>query len=444
MVDQAALLEPLFDDEPCGPDLVAAGDPDFLTFRDRIEALLPTSFPGGLLTRDDGRAFEPREIKLRDGREAIAALLSRSRDLRFVLLEARLLLLTGNIGGFAGAIELSAKLLEARWNDVHPRAPSQRRAEYEAFDPPAFGPIPLQFVPLVTDRRAGVIRFRDFLIAIGEARARADETTLDETRIRAVLADAQNLKAVEALRGYVTTIKDSLEAIKATFVANGEAGEAPQMKAFLGTVARIAALLDEASGKTPDASEDAASVAAGAVSSSPQPPPGLSALATIPIGHHGEARLALIGAEHYFAGSEPSSPALLLVHQARMLLGRPLIEALQILAPQLIGSATLTIDGPPGLALDLERLQALNDSAISAADMTASATATPAAPADPRFVAKNRDGAASLIASVEAYVRLAEPSSPVPILLARARGLIGSDFLALMPHLFPSSFPKGE
>ena len=60
------------------------------------------------------------------------------------------------------------------------------------------------------------------------------------------------------------------------------------------------------------------------------------------------------------------------------------------------------------------------------------------APATTRFEAKSRDDAAALIASVEAYFRLAEPSSPVPLLLARARALIGRDFAALLPQLFPS------
>ncbi|WP_176223032.1 type VI secretion system ImpA family N-terminal domain-containing protein [Aurantimonas sp. 22II-16-19i] len=442
VADETALLAPLSPDEPCGPDLVAAGDPQVLTFRDRIEALLPASFPGGRLTREDGLPFDVREIRLRDERAAIAALLARSRDLRLVLLEARLLLLAGDLPGLAGRIALAARLLDTHWESVHPQAAADRRSEFEAFEPPVAGPIPLQFVPILRDRRAGAIRFRDVMIAAGEARGPESETTLDEATIRAALADPANRAAVAATRDALLAIEDAIEAVKAAFAAHGAAGAAPRMQAFRAMAGRIAALIDEACGGPPDRrGQEAAGPAPGAAASA-GPPPGLAALATIPIGHHDEAAAALLAAGRYFASSEPSSPSLLLVHQARALIGRPLMEALAVLAPERLAEASLGIDGAPGLALDLARLQALSDTAGGAADAGAGgrapAGAGHGAPATMRFEAKNREAAAALIASVEAYFRLAEPSSPVPLLLARARGLIGRDFAALLPQLFPS------
>ncbi|MCE7029264.1 ImpA family type VI secretion system protein [Jiella avicenniae] len=439
MPEPIAILAPLSNESPCGPDLVEAGDPQFLTFRDRIDVLSPARLSGGRLIREDGLPFEPRDIKLREEETVIAALLARSRDLRFLLVQARLRLLAGDLRGFAEEIALAAKLLDARWEDVHPRSVAQRRVEFESFEPPISGPIPLQFVPLLRDRRADVVRFRHFVFAIGEARGPENETTPDEATIRAAIADPANEAAVATTRGALACVRESFDAVGASFGAHGHGGSAPQMKAFLAVVARIAALLDEASGKAPDRGTPGAATP-GEAAHAPATPRPVQALATVPIGDHGEASAALLAAETYFARAEPSSPALLLTHQARRLIGRPLIEALQLLAPGMIASASLGLDSPAGFALDLERLTALSETAHGAG-IDPGAGAGSRVPPRRAFEAPNREAAVVLIASVEAHFRLVEPSSPVPVLLARARALIGRDFLALLPELFPTLRP---
>ena len=296
MTESDALVESISDDAPCGPDLVAAGDPAFLTFRDRIEALCPARIPGGRMIREDGLPFDAREIRLRDETKVISALLERSRDLRFLVLRARLHLLTGDLQGFANAIALAASLLDERWDEVHPEDVAERRIEFESFEPPIAGPIPLQFVPLLRDRRADVIRFRHFLIATGEAQRPDGETTPDEATIRAALAAPANEAAVTNLRSALAGVRESCEAVKARFAAHGAAP--PQMKAFLGTVARIAALVDEVGGGRPK--DHAAPVAGGTVLAEGKAGarlPELPVLATVPIGDHGEAAAALLAAE---------------------------------------------------------------------------------------------------------------------------------------------------
>ncbi|WAP70019.1 type VI secretion system protein TssA [Jiella pelagia] len=435
MREPIAIVEPISEEAPCGPDLVAVGDPAFLTFRDRIEALLPARIPGGRMMREDGLPFDAREIRLRDETKVISALLERSRDIRFLVLRARLHLLTGDLAGFAGEIGLAARLLEVRWDEAHPQDVTQRRTELESFEPPIAGPIPLQFVPLLRDRRADVIRFRHFLIATGEAQRPESETSPDEPTIRAALADPANEKAVNALRGALASVREGFDAVKASFSAHGQAP--PQTKAFLAMVARIAALVDEARGEAPDRGAPPVGSATPAGGAANATSPSLSALATVPIGDHGQAAAALLAAEAYFARAEPSSPALILTHQARTLIGRPLVEAMQLLAPGMIASASLGLDGAPGFSLDLARLTSLSETALGAVVDPAAVTGE-RVPVRPAFDAPNREAAAVLIASVEAHFRLSEPSSPVPLLLARARALIGKDFLALLPELFPS------
>ncbi|WP_171524417.1 type VI secretion system ImpA family N-terminal domain-containing protein, partial [Acinetobacter baumannii] len=80
-LDPARLVAPLSDDAPCGEDLDAAGDIDFLNRVSHVESLLPASF----FTRDDeGRPqpFDRASIDFRREEAALLALLDRSRDLR--------------------------------------------------------------------------------------------------------------------------------------------------------------------------------------------------------------------------------------------------------------------------------------------------------------------------------------------------------------------------
>lgn len=440
MAEVESLLQPISESDPCGPDLVAEFDGEFLAFRDRIEAMLPERFAGGHFIREDGLPFEPREIKIAVETKAIDALLERSRDIRFVLIEARLHLMTGRLQDFADRLDAIAQLLDRHWDDVHPTDPMSRRAELESFEPPASGPIPLQFVPLVRDKRAGAIRYRDYMIATGESPSPEGESTPDASAILGALADDANRTAVDALCGTLDAIKAHFATISTLMSERGGSSTVPKISAFLGALARIRTLITEARGEEAEPTEaqpDTPSIGAG-----PAPAPAsLSALATIPIGSHGEAAAALVAAERYFTRLEPSAPSLLLVHQARTLIGRPLLEGLQALAPELLASAKLGIAGPPGFELEGSRLQVLSEAAFADRVELEAEVPSPQADDGSRFEAQTRERAAGLIASVEAYFLLAEPSSPVPLLLARARDLLGKDFATLMPQLFPSLRP---
>ena len=60
------------------------------------------------------------------------------------------------------------------------------------------------------------------------------------------------------------------------------------------------------------------------------------------IKNQAEAAAALLAVETYFAAHEPSSPALILVHQARALVGKPLTHSLEILLPEAAPRAIIT------------------------------------------------------------------------------------------------------
>jgi type VI secretion system protein ImpA len=58
-----------------------------------------------------------------------------------------------------------------------------------------------------------------------------------------------------------------------------------------------------------------------------------------------EAAAALLAVETNFAVNEPSSPAVILVHQARALVGKPLTHSHEILLPEAAPRAIIRIQG---------------------------------------------------------------------------------------------------
>ena len=97
------------------------------------------------------------------------------------------------------------------------------------------------------------------------------------------------------------------------------------------------------------------------------PDPVQPAAMTLPlteVSSHGQAGAILIEIERYFCIIEPSSPALILVHQARKLLGRPLVEALEALAPSRVDAARLIVDSGSGFTLSIDRMRQLTSSAL--------------------------------------------------------------------------------
>src|SRR5580704_11889482 len=107
----AALCGPLSEAEPCGPDLDLKGDESYLNFFMATEGILPSSFfstspmdPGKpFFSAQDGQSISAREA-LPGQIEAIKPLLGRTRDLRLLVMRARLLILSRDLGGFADTL----------------------------------------------------------------------------------------------------------------------------------------------------------------------------------------------------------------------------------------------------------------------------------------------------------------------------------------------------
>jgi type VI secretion system protein ImpA len=431
MIDLELLVKPISGEDPCGPDLDSEGDLDYLNFFASAESLLPRSYLEVKDTEGNNKRFDPNSIDLNAQLETVRPLLGRTRDLRLIVFLAKISILGRDLAGFATCLEAIAVLLDQYWTAVHPRGEggdlSHRQYAIEAADALPTVVMPLQFHPLFTNRRYGSISYRTCLIARGEITPRADDTIVDAVALEKLFdaVDIDQLKATTA--GFVALAAD-VGRIRKTWSEKGHS--AVNLDALWSTAEGIAAVLRThvqrrdpvaVPAEAEEGAEDGA--AGGAPGSSSQRVTSMAAAAA-----------ALDEVANYFGRSEPSSPALLLVRQARQMLGKSFVEALRMLVPAHAEAAAINVGKDRVFDLPIERMAGLleggpaPDSAVSE---------NPAA-----FLVENRAQALGLLEQVGAYFRNAEPSSPVPFLTDRARELAQRDFLSLLRDVLPEGALK--
>src|SRR4051794_605578 len=186
-LDPATLIRPVSEAEACGPDLDEAGDPAFLHFVARAEGLLAQPF-----FKPKDEPFEPIDFPAQF--EALAKLLEQTRDLRLLTIFAKFAVLGRDLAGFADAAQSIAILLRERWDSLHPRGANgsaeARMAALQTLDELSGVVLPLQYMPLIETARHGALSYRSIMIANGEVKARAGETTLDGATIDKALTEA--------------------------------------------------------------------------------------------------------------------------------------------------------------------------------------------------------------------------------------------------------------
>ena len=121
----ASLCVPVADgNQPCGPDLDLSGDADYLNFFAQVEGILPSSFFNSL----DGTPFDPSSVNIDDQLLALKPLIERSRDIRLLVIQARLHMLNRDMAGFATSLAVIAYWLDGFWDQVHPVGDAAARA----------------------------------------------------------------------------------------------------------------------------------------------------------------------------------------------------------------------------------------------------------------------------------------------------------------------------
>jgi len=430
----AELCVPLSIADPCGPDLDLTNDSDYLNFFAQTEGLLPSSF----FSVDDGRPFDRASVDLSRQIEAITPLWARSRDLRLLLIRARLMILDRNLGGFAVSVAAIAEWLDHFWDDLHPRAADgdlgARIAVLGALDLPTVV-FPLQYAALCEGRRIGAVTYRSWMIASGEVKPRAGEQKHPSTALTEAVADAPP-EVLAATRKRVELLRTSLVRIREIFTKRG----------FSAGLESLPALIDKIQGFVDPRAAHLEEIATHAAEDDD-----VSAAAKEPTAAGGGAPASLAEAQHalaaiaaYYSRSEPSSPTLPLIRQAHQLIGKSFFEVMSILVPTQMDKAAFQIGAEQFFELPVGKLSKLSEAAPPSPD--GAAEAKPATPSDGsgsiQYHIKSRAQAIALLDQVQRFFRHAEPSSPVPMLCDRARALAERDFMDVLREVLPKSSLK--
>jgi len=424
-IDLAALTSPIAEGEPCGPDLDLAGDPDYMNFVAKAESLIPSSFFSG----PEGKPFDRTTIDFAAELSAMEPLLAGTRDLRLLVILAKLSILNRDLAAFETAVRAIHVLLEERWDEVHPRGEdgvfAARTAALETLDD--MGPVifPLQYAPLVRHPRRGQISYRDYMIATGEAKAREGENAYDLTAIESGFMEVELPELVESLKR-LDALRTALIGVRQVCTERAGFDQAARFERLPGLVEKIRSVLNEfVTRRDPSAALEPAE-GAGAAS-------GESIVTSGDIRSLAGVAAALAAIAEYFGRNEPSNPALLLVRQAEQLMGKSFIEVMQVLVPSHVDQAAVYIGKDKMLQLPIERMSGL----VSSSDAAPAGEGGDGEEPPRRFEAKTRAEAIRLLEQIGAYYRTAEPSSPLPYLTDRARDLAGRDFLSVLKHVLP-------
>jgi type VI secretion system protein ImpA len=419
----AFALPPVSEEEPCGPDLDLEGDTAFMNFIAATEGQLPASY----------YAFNRASIDFSVASQAAEKFLKRTLDLRLLVLMAKLAILNRDLAGFAQRLGNVAWLVSEHWEAANPKAEgddySGRIAQLATLEDNAVVLLPLQYAPLIETNREGALSYRDQLLASGAAQPRSvtlydlrgQKQTTEPEKFMAAASIERALNDVEIgrLAGAVATLTglgasiQSINAVTTEHVGYESAVALPKLAKLVSDMTEFlrTALVRRDPSHAPPPPEAPADDA-GTPTIATAPPPAFASRA--------EVDAALASAFGYFAASEPTSPALLLIRQAREMLGKNLYEVMKLLAPPHADAARVFV-GPDGVfTVPVKSLSNAPTAAIQA---------TPAEPA------ASRAAAIALIDAVAAHMQKAEPSSPVPYLLERARNLATRDFLSLLQDL---------
>ena len=542
------LSKPVSDDKPAGPDLDEEMDSNYMNYTLVAPDRLPTGFLVQVPGSDTRKPFDRSTIELSKELDSIAGFLEQTRDIRLLTLDARFNAVSGNIIGFTEATQGLAIVVSTFWDELHPKPADGdmivRQNTVESIDDLGQIVLHLQNATIAGGSRTRAVSLRNYLVANGKAEAREDEERISISDIASTMMNEANSARVTEVHAAIEASKAALETVRSTFLEKAGAEFSPsfprltelyqQMREMIGAYRTDLVPPSVAVEGTEEyASDGTSTLPAGSVKS------------------HADATAALVAAENYFLRMEPSSPALILLHQARMLVGRPLTFALEALMPEPSTRAALRFDSGFKFDIDLSRMKLVTDDALAngipeepsdwpgqeaaaadtssgwgsseesssessdsnwgyssetseeSSDSTASSdgseeaassdggdTSTetaatndgwgetseasseaattddgwgiseesPAAEPEPEpepapldttppntvdlsgpatFVARTRMQAAELMQATELFYRTAEPSSPIPILLGKARTYVSKDFATILSELIP-------
>jgi type VI secretion system protein ImpA len=359
------LSQPVSETDPAGPDLDEEGDSAYLNYMLVAPDRLPTSYLVQAPGTQERRPFDRSSIELDKELDKIAELLERTRDIRLLTLDARFNAAAGKLIGFIEATQGLSIVVTTFWDTLHPRPADGdmivRQNTVESLDDLGQIVLHLQNATIAGGGRTRPVSLRHYLLATGKAEAREDEEQVPLDQISATMTNEANAADVTALHAGLEASRTALDAVRATFMEKAGAEFAPSFDRLLDLYKQMREMIgafraDLAPPKAEGAEEGTEGYADGS---------GSALALTGAVKTHADAAAALAAAESYFLRLEPSSPALILVHQSRLLIGQPLTFALEALMPEPSQRAALRFDSGFKFDIDLSRMKTVTDDALA-------------------------------------------------------------------------------
>ena len=434
---------PIDGDGPCGPDLDAEDDDAFANFMSASEMSLPERY----FVEDHEGTRKPfytderfKDVNLGVTVASATKLLRRTHDLRLLCLLAKIQIFNRNVVDFQGTLETIATLLERFWDTLHPRIDSGLRAGIlERLSEHYTVVTALNNAPLFRSRRFGAISWQTYQAAVRESGGNPDSgntTSVDRVMIDECRTEPSPIEAAKA------TFKNLANAVGRIDLASAQdPGGPPDLRRLTEAVTRIrrVARPHQSPGRRRGRNVDAG--------------PGEEArgttgdATTFETTAHAVRALADRDPLHRHE-TEPSSPTLLLLRQAQSLVGRSFLDAVSTLLPDHVRRATVNVAASLPIfrpAPDVARRNRARGPTIRRdfGDEPADAEAVPLPPG-PRLNRIALRGVRLARSGREAYYRAVEPSSPIALLIQKARDFAGKDFLSLIRTMLPDSVLRGE
>lgn len=322
MTDLEALLRPVSDEQRCGPDLDAAGDPAFVELGVAAE-WKEAKYVG---EQEVSAAVSPDWSKVK---ETASALLAVSKDLRVAKHYVAALAYTEGLPGFAAGVRLLRDLLDRYWDALHPALEGEQDdwrknlvMEVNA-ERGALGG--LRAAHIAESRKIGRFTLRDIEVLDGAAAPAPGAIAPTQDLLREAIRDSDAAATTQRLEACRQAAAD-LAAIQAVFRTH-QPSLGLEFPAVQKLLRRTQQIFDDALG----------------VESADGAPGGNGAPAQEEGAAHGklrtraDARRQLESVCDFLERTEPAHPAPLLIRRAARLLDLSFIDIIRDIAP---GAAT--------------------------------------------------------------------------------------------------------
>jgi len=344
IVDVDVLLEDLDEAAPCGPNLEY--DPAFMELEQSALGKPEVQYGDTIVP-----AVPPEWKQVK--KQALD-LFARTRDLRVAMPLVRALLALHAMPGFADGVRLLERLVEERWDGVHPELdpdddndPTLRINSLAQLADPATVLRDLRETAFVMLPGLGALTLRVLEQANGEAPVPDGQSALTPASIDAALADVSD-EAMQAASAAVNGALNSVTNLEASLVRHVGSAQALTLGPLTRQLRRMADLLASRAQTAPDVPAATAPDADGAAEQGGATAASRAAAITGDVASRADVIRMIDKILAYYQRYEPSSPVPMLLERAKRLAPMNFMEVMENLAPDSMQQLNVIRGPQPG------------------------------------------------------------------------------------------------